>query len=247
MIEIKMLGKVGIKGYTLLEGFPGVGLVGPMAISYIVEKLNMHYIGYVESPDFPPLIAIHNDMPMPAVRIYADPDAKIVTVLAEFAVPLDVTYELTEKLYEFVRANGIAKIISIGGLPSPSTNAQEEVAFGIASTDDLRKEIQKAGLKPVEEGVATGISALMLLKSVPDRFPDMNILVPVDPNVLDPRYAETAIKALNKITKLNIDVKELEKEAKEVESRITELLKRNREMQDAHKKAIEEAGPPAYA
>ena len=29
-----------IKGYTLVEGFPGMGLVGTIAANYLVEKLN---------------------------------------------------------------------------------------------------------------------------------------------------------------------------------------------------------------
>ena len=65
MINIKILKKKDLKGYTLIEGFPGLGLVGPMAISYIIDKLGMEYIGYLESDDFPPLISIHHKTPMP--------------------------------------------------------------------------------------------------------------------------------------------------------------------------------------
>ena len=41
MIEIKLVKDVDMKGATLIEGFPGIGLVGPMAVSYIIDKLNM--------------------------------------------------------------------------------------------------------------------------------------------------------------------------------------------------------------
>ena len=44
MINIKIFKKKDLKNYTLIEGFPGLGLVGPMAISYIIEKLGMDYI-----------------------------------------------------------------------------------------------------------------------------------------------------------------------------------------------------------
>ena len=247
MISIKIRGKANLKGYTLLEGFPGAGLVGPMAISYIVEKLKMKYTGFIESDDFPPLIAIHGDMPMPPVRIYADDKTKIVTILAEFAIPIDVTYKLTDKIYEFVKANGIAKIISIGGIPSPQASIESGNVFAIASNDAMKKEVQRAGLKPVGEGVATGVSALMLINAVTEGLPDISVLVPVDPNILDPKYAELAIKNVNKLVKLNVDVSELEEEAKEVESKIKDLLKRNKEVQDVHKKVIDEAGPSMYA
>ena len=54
MIEIKLTREIDFAGATLIEGFPGIGLVGPMAISYIIDKLEMKYIGYFESEDFPP-------------------------------------------------------------------------------------------------------------------------------------------------------------------------------------------------
>lgn len=247
MMDIVLTQKANLKGYTMIEGFPGAGLVGPMAISYIIEKLGMKYIGHLESDAFPPLVAVHQESPMPPVRVYVNDKAKIVTILAEFAIPLDITYELTEKLYQFVKANGIAKVISIGGMPAPQQTVAAETVFAIASDDSSRKEATKAGMKPIGEGVATGVSALLLLKAVNDNIPDTNILVPVDPNILDPIYAELAIKSLNKLMKLNVDVDELDKEAKEVEAKVRDLIKRGRDMQEVHKKAIDQAGPSMYA
>ena len=171
MISINLLEKPNFKGFTFIEGFPGAGLVGPMAISYMIEKLSMKYIGYVESDEFPPLIAIHGDRPMPAVRIYSSEKSSIVTILAEFAVPLETTYELAKSIYAFLKDNEIAKIVSIGGIPSQPQNMEQETVFAIASVDSLRKEAQKAGLKPVGEGVATGVSALLLMRAVAEGMP----------------------------------------------------------------------------
>lgn len=247
MIKIRLADKFNLNGFTFLEGFPGAGLVGPMAISYIIEKQKMQYIGFVESDEFPPLIAIHNDRPMPPIRIYMSDKSKLLTILAEFAIPLEVTYEISKTIYEFLKANGISKIISISGIPSSQQNIDEETVFVIASNDTLLKEATKAGMKPVGEGVSTGVSALMMLFSTQEKMADVNLLVPVNPALLDPKYAELAILNLNKLLKLNVDIGELDKEAKMVESKLRDLLKRSRDMQDAHKKATEEAGPPTYA
>jgi uncharacterized protein len=246
MLNIKLVEKPNLKGFTLIEGFPGAGLVGPMAISYIIEKLGMKYIGYIESDLFPPLVAIHGDKPMPPVRIYYSEKTNIVTILAEFAIPIEVTYDLTVKLYEFIKTNGIGKIISIGGIPSQQP-MEPDVVFGIGSTESAKKDVQKAGLKPVGEGVATGVSALVLMNAVNDEISDVSVLVPVDPNILDPKYAELAIISLNKLTTLNIDIKELDKEAKEVEAKIRELMKKNKQTQEAHNKVAEDSGPSMYA
>ena len=44
-LEFVELQKTSLDGYTLIEGFPGMGLVGTIAAKYIVEKLNYEYIG----------------------------------------------------------------------------------------------------------------------------------------------------------------------------------------------------------
>ncbi len=248
MIKINLFEKVDLKEYTFLEGFPGAGLVGPMTISYIIEKLPMKYIGYLESDRFPPLIAIHGEKPLPAIRVYVHDRTKVVTILAEFAIPLDLTYEMVESVYGFIKENGISKIISIGGIPSQQQDQDSQVVFAITSNDALKKESQKAGMKTVGEGVATGINAMLMLKTMGEGVPDISILVPVDPNILDPKYAELAIMSLNKLIDLNVDIKELDREAKEVEAKIKEVLKKNREIQEAHKKAVgDDAGPSMYA
>lgn len=258
MIEIKLDQNVDIKGSTLIEGFPGIGLVGPMAISYIIDKLKMRQVGHIESPDFPPLIAIHSDKPMSPIRLYYNDKHKLFTILAEFAIPAELTYEISKTIFLFCKTNGVSRIVSIGGIPLQKPPAQQGVpiqpaqvsndVFAIASNDEMKNEAMKVGLKPVGEGVATGVSALIMLEAVNDGIPAISLLVQVDPNMLDPKYAELAIVGLNKLINLGVDVNELDREAREVEAKIKELLKRNRDVQTVHKKAVEDsAGPSMYA
>ena len=233
-----------LKGYTMIEGFPGIGLVGPMAISYIIEKLGMDYIGYLESDEFPPLVSIHHRMPMPPIRVYASDKYKVVTIFAEFAVPMNMIYDVTNAVYGFINENGIKGILSIGGIPRLD---KQDVVFTLASTGDQIKIAEKAGLKPIEEGVATGISALLLEYSARDGFQDTGILVPIVQEMIDPKYAELAIKSINTLLHLKIDTAELEKEAKLIESKIREMIKKHTESHEDLKRSITGSGPSMYA
>ena len=78
------------QGYTLIEAFPGVGLVGPMAGSYLIEKLKMEQIGQIDSDLFPPIASIHNGMPLFPARIYKHEKFKLVLVMSEFVIPSSV-------------------------------------------------------------------------------------------------------------------------------------------------------------
>jgi uncharacterized protein len=245
LINIQLIQNIDLKGSTLIEGFPGVGLVGPMAISYITEKLNLKYIGYIESNDFPPIVSIHESKPLPPVRIYYSEKYNLVSVFAEFVIPINLVHELSEKLFEFVNSKGVGKIISIGGIPGK--DPQTDMAYVIASTPELLKEAEKAGLNPIIEGISTGVSALLLAKATTAKILDTNVLVPVDPSIIDPKYAELAIKNINKLLKLDVDTNELEKEAKEVEAKVRDLMKKSRETHETYKKSVNPDEPSMYA
>ena len=245
-----MLKKVDLEGYTFVEGFPGVGLVGPMSISYIIDKLQMDYVGYLDGTDFPPLISIHKGQPMPPVRVYSSSSNKIVTIFAEFAMPLEMVKEVSETVYAFVKKNDISIIYSIGGIPMgiPSgSGSQKKSVFGICSKKQLEAQVVKAGMTPIQEGVSTGIGAMLLLKSTVEGLDNINVMVSVQPGLVDPVYAETAVTCLNKLMKLDIDVSELDKEAKLVEAKVREIMDKHKETHESYKNATADLGPSMYA
>lgn len=244
MIEIKLFEDKNFNGYTFIEGFPGAGLVGPMTISYMIDKLHMKYIGYLESDSFPPLISIHKTEPMPPIRIYYSEKEKLVTIFAEFAISIGLVSSLSNAVYEFIKKNKITEIYSIGGIP---IQQETDTPFVVASNSASLKKAQDAGMKPITEGVATGVSALLLVRSYLEKLNTVDIMVPVKQNVINPIYAEIAIKSINKLMDLNIDVAELDKEAKAVEMKIRELINKHKETHDNYKKTMDNTGPSMYA
>lgn len=244
MIDIRMFKKMSLQGFTFIEGFPGIGLVGPMAISYMIDKLGMEYVGYVDSHDFPPIVSIHKNTPMPPIRVYASEKSKVVTIFAEFAIPLELTREMSEAVYAMMTSTGISRIFSIGGMP---IQTPQSGIYVTASTPALLKEAQKAGLMPIGEGVATGVSALLLVRATIDKLSDINIMVPIEQAIINPKYAKAAIESLKKLMKLSIDTSDLDKEAKLVEAKIREIIKKHAESHDTYKKTVEGSGPSMYA
>ncbi len=236
MVDIKMIKDEDISGYTLVEGFPGLGLVGPMAISYMIDKLGMEYIGYMESDKFPPIVSIHKSEAMPPVRLYSSKQHKIISIFAEFAISAPMVKEIGDVIYDFLHKNSVKRVICIGGLPAPG--ADTDKTYVIASNQAELKLAKAAGLTPIIDGVSAGVSAILITDSITDdkQVPITNILVPVDQSIVDPRYAELAIKAIDSLLGLKIDVSELESEAKEVEQKVQELLKKSKESHEDYKK-----------
>ncbi len=244
-MEIKFVKDIDLGGATLIEGFPGLGLVGPMTISYIIDKLEMEYTGYIDSADFPPIVSIHGGKPYPPVRLYYNGKKKVITVFSEFAIPVTLVNELSGKLFELIKEKRVAQIISVGGMPARDDD--DKSVYAIASTPDAIKTAQKSGLNAVVEGVSAGVSALLLLNSCRSNIPDINILVSVNPSIIDPKYAEQAINSINKLLDLDIDVTELEKEAKDIEAKVRDMLKKSKESHDSIKDAGSYGPPSMYA
>ena len=246
MIEIKEIQKVDLKEYVFVEGFPGVGLVGPMAISYMVQKLKMKYIGYIDSEEFPPLITIHDGKPLPPLRLYYSEKYKIFSIFAEFAIPFELVYELSGVIYSYIKGKQVSKVISISGIPSGHVETDD--TFAIGSTEELTEEAEKAGINTITEGVSTGVSAMLLKNSItdPNGIPVLDLLVPVETNLIDPKYAERAITGINKLLGIKIEVEDLEKEAMEVESKMQELIKKSKESKDGYKKTLNNTDSSMY-
>ncbi len=244
MIEIKLFEDIRLDGYTLIEGFPGAGLVGAMACSYMIEKLDMEYIGYIDSESFPPIAVIHNSAPMFPVRIYIDRKRKLIAMISEFTIPTELVHELGFELIDFVRKNAISEIVSIGGIPSEKPS---EDAFIVTTDESLLKKAAASGIKPINEGVIAGVSAIILSNSIVINVPIINLLVEVNPEVTDPKYAEIALTNLKKIINLDINLEELEKEAKIVEAKIRQMVKKANLSHESYKKATDATGPSMYA
>lgn len=246
MIEIRLFKDQNLKGYTFIEGFPGAGLVGPMASSYMIEKLGMEYVGYLNSDLFPPIAAVHGGIPMYTARIYVDRKNKLVLVFSEFTIPSAVVSQLGNELLSFIRKSGIARIISIGGMPSQK---QSKKAFIISPDSDIVKKAAKQGISQIKEGVIAGVSAVLLTKARDLDIPVLNLLVEVNPIIMNPEYAEIAIAGLRKLIGLKIDLSELEAEAKEVSTKVRDILKKAKDSHESYSKAtdVDAAGQSMYA
>ena len=244
MIEIKTFKNYDLKGYTLIDAFPGVGLVGPMAGSYMIEKLGMEYIGYIDSDEFPPIAAIHFSVPMFPARLYKDDKYKLVVAMSEFVIPAGSVFALSRELLAFVRKNGISKTISISGMPSQKPT---DTAYITSPDADVIKKAAKLGLKTINEGVVAGVGAVLMTNSTQFKVESMNILVEVNPQMMDPKYAEIALRGLNKLIDIDIELKSLQEEAKIVESKMRDMLKKMKETPEHYSKAAEATGPSMYA
>jgi uncharacterized protein len=244
MIEIKLTKKVDLKDYVLIEGFPGIGLVGTIAAGYLVEKRKMEPIGYVCSDKFPPMTTIHQGRPYLPARLYIDPKKKICVILAEFVIPSDLVFRLAGEILEFAKANGIRQIVSLAGMTSAKVGAVPRI-YAITSNDETAKYLKGKGIELIQEGVTTGVSGVLIAQCAVENFPAMSLLAESRYGYPDPRAASLLLEQLNGLFGTLVDTKALLGEADVVEEKMHRMLDQLKKVKTTYKKAEEEY-PPMY-
>jgi len=241
MVTISEIKPVKLKNPILIEGFPGVGLIGTIAASYLVEQLKMEEVGYVSSPKFPPMSTIHDYRPHYPARIYQHKGKNLLVLLSEFIVPLNIVHDLSHEVLRWAKTKKVKQIVSMSGVAfhGPANAAK---IYGIATTDEMARLLKKNGVELIREGVTTGVSGVLMAECAATRFPAISVLAPTEKGLPDPRAAAKVVDMLNKIFKLGIDTAPLAKEADKVETRMSDLLQKIKESHAGYK-TLEEHAP----
>jgi len=241
-VKILLDKKVNLRNFSLIEGFPGIGLVGTIAAGYLIEKRNMEPIGHIESPLFPPMSAIHQGKPYFPARLYKDKTNDFCILLSEFIIPSSVVYDLSDAILKFALKNKMRQIVSLAGMSS-STKTKEKI-FGIASNDEMLNYLKLKKVPLVNEGITTGVSGILLAKANSLDYPMMSLLIKSSAEYPDPRAAAELIQKLDDLVGLEVDTKELLKEAKKIESKFKGMIQNIQQMKN-YKKA-EQGELPMY-
>jgi len=225
-VDVRVSSGLNLKGYTLIVGFPGIGLVGPIVARHIVETMNMKLAGTISSPEFPAVSAIKNGVALPPVRIYADQEKKIAVVVSEIMFSEKTAKKLGEALIDAAKKWGIERIISIAGVLMPG--ATNTVILGAASHPEDVKYMMRFGITPVEKGITTGISAALLThgqrKSV-----NVALVLGTLRAKEDFRAAAEIVRKLDEMLGLDIPYEGLLEKAAEIEREVSHIASTSKE------------------
>ncbi len=240
-LDFVELQKISLEGYTLIEGFPGMGLVGTIAAKYLVEKLNYQYIGYIDSDIFLPVVRIHEGLPVRPARIYADKTKKIAVLISEQVISKQFTYMVAKRTAAWIREKGITELISLSGVQA-SGKEQRSVIYGIAANEKSKELLKEYRLSEIGEGITTGITALILLELCTSKVSAISILANVELSA-DYKASAEVLKKLNEMLNLNLDVGPLLEEARETEKQLISQLQKLQQTKDNSDK-FEAKNPP---
>jgi uncharacterized protein len=233
----------------VIEGLPDVGLVGTIAASYIVEKLDFKEIGHIESDLFPPVMVIHDGNLKDPFRIYSAEDGSVVVVLSEVAVPPKAVYPLTAALAEwFSKITVKDQVISIKGLPVKNRmDIENPEVFGIGNNEGAVAELKAKQMDLLEEGFIAGTYAMLLRECSKKKISAISLLAQCYPVYPDPGAAAAAIETTKKfVPSLAVDVSELLENAEEIKLKARDLMQQTALSASEMQKDMEQDMPIMY-
>lgn len=213
------------EGAKIICGLPDVGLVGVIAATHMISKMNLREAAYIETDLLPPVIILENGLPKAPIRIFEGNG--LVILNSEVAVPSEAVYPLARSIAEWALRKKAGAVFTISGLPVPNRHELEKIRiFGVASDDKLLKVLKDNEIEIIDRGFLVGPQALILKYCVERNIPAIALLAESFYNYPDPEASSVAIMALNKIMNMNIDVKELVEKGEEVRLAMRDMMRR---------------------
>ena len=233
------------KSPTVIEGLPDVGLVGTIASAHIIEQLNLKQVAHLESDEFPPVMVLHGGVIVNPVGIYGN--ERIIVLTSEIPLPVNTIYDTARVMSKWFKDKGIKLQISLSGIPTQDrVNIQNPKVFAVSNNKEYRDILKKHEIEIMEEGFLSGAYALILKELIKYDLPAIALLSQSFLKYPDPAAAAAGILAMNKISGMNIDVKNLIEKGDEIRIKARDLMRQSEGAIGEMQKPVEQTIPIMY-
>jgi len=217
--EVFEIKKVELNSPIIFAGFVGAGLVGPLAINHIIEKLEMRQIGVMRSKYLPPSTVFMRGRLRHPFRFYANQDGTICAIICEITLRMEGLYYLVESILDWAAQKGSKEIVILDGVASTE---HDDKAY-CAAEEDLVRTMAEKDISMIPQGFITGIPGGILNECLVREIKGVTLLAKANKVAPDSGAAATLIEAINRFYDMNIDTKQLQDEKDRIHTEFSEL------------------------
>jgi len=237
--------KPKLKDPIFIEGLPGIGNVGKLAVEHLIEITKAKKFAELYSKDFPPQVFINPDGTVKLVNnefCYRKATKKnqrdLILLTGDYqGLSSKGQYDLVESILDVIQELGVKQMYTLGGYGLGHEIKDPKVLF--ATTDKhLVKIIKKYGAvfkKNEPGGGIIGASGLLLGLGKNRGLEGVCFMGETPGYLVDPKSAKAVLKIVTKLTNIDIDFSRLEEKAKEIEQiakQLSEMESMSRERTD---------------
>lgn len=237
--------KVKLKNPVLLEGLPGIGLVGKLAAEHLASELEAEHIADLYSPHFPHQVIMQKEGTLKMLRneFYAWKNPKkdgsdLLILMGDVqAISSESQYEVCSVILDYFEGVGGSTVYTLGGYGIGKTVEHPKV-FGSATHESLMKELKSHGVRFGEaNGSIIGAAGLLLGIGMLRGMKGVCLMGETHGGYVDARAAQVVLDTLTKILGIKVSMAKLEERAKESQ----EFMKKMEKEQEAQKEVTEGA------
>lgn len=223
MIGLKIHRNPSLTRSSLVAGLPDMGNVAGIGLSHLVGKTEATLLAEIYSY-WPPYVEHKKSVVQYNQYTYkfnCNDKSNLILFSGEFQ-PQDPRrlYEICQDVVDLAQKFGVVRIFTIGAAYFASVVTEPRIFYG-ATKAEMSPFLEAAGAQPLpSDGYITGFNGLLLGLAMERGMEGVCLLGEIDnPEIRQPRTAGRIVKMLANLLQLGeIDVMELEEEAKKIQS-----------------------------
>ncbi len=226
---IKEFKQIKLNNPILIEGLPGLGLVGKIAIRYLIKKLNAEKFAHLYSPHFPYFVLVNKKGNVRLLRgaFYFWKNKEGTHDLILFtgdsqSQTIEGQYEIAGQMLDFAQKHDVKTIVTIGGYRMEAKDKPK--VFAAATAQDLLDKALRAGAAVSSSGSPIVGTAGLILGLA--RFKKINALCLLGETrgyLPDPLAARSILEVLKATFNFEADLTGLNEEIAKAETMVTRL------------------------
>ncbi len=238
-IRVKILERPELDNPVLIEGLPGIGLVGKLAGDHLLDELEGKKFAEIYSFYLPPQVNIQRDNTVELVNMglyyWRSKKNDIILLLGGFqGLTPESQYRLSDKTLDIAEELGVDRIFTLGGLGTGSITRNPRV-YGAATSRKLVKGLEEYGVVFRGSGAIFGASGLLLGLGMDRGMDAVCLMGETHGQIIDAKSAEAVLNVLTRILDIEVDMTKLAEKAKETEEQMARVSK----MIDEQKKVMD--------
>jgi len=228
---------VSLDSPVLIEGFPGVGLVGKMAIDHLIDVFEMDQYANIHCASIPPVATYRNETHELAtpVRLYVDVDRDLLALQSDVPISPDGAIEFGNCVADWFDEMDLLPVY-LSGLARQVE--QKPALYGVASGGASDRLVEAGIDTPAGMGLISGPTGALLAHALEHGTSAIGLIVESNPQLPDPVAARTVIEeGIEPIAGISVPTEELSTRAKEIEKARAQLIQRMQQATDDSSRA----------
>jgi len=215
----------------LVEGLPGLGLVGKIAIRYLIKNLDATKFAHLYSPHFPYFVLVNKKGNVRLLRgaFYFWKNTEGAHDLILFtgdsqSQTIEGQYEIAGRMLDFAQKHDVKTIVTIGGY---RMEAKDKPKVFAAATDQelLDKALQSGAAVSSSGSPIVGTAGLILGLARFKKIEALCLLGETRGYLPDPLAARSVLEVLKTTINFEVDLAGLNEEIAKAETMVTRLQK----------------------